>query len=77
MFTVTASEFKAKCLQIMDELQDTVVITKHGKPVAKISPYHPPKDGIYGFLQGQMRYKPGLEKIRDDSWSAWDEERNL
>jgi len=37
MKTVIASEFKAKCLKIMDEVAATgepVVITKHGVPVA-------------------------------------------
>ena len=37
--TMTASEFRAKCLHIMDEVAATgeeVVITKRGKPVAKL-----------------------------------------
>jgi prevent-host-death family protein len=36
-----AGEFKAKCLGLMDEVQDTgeeIVITKHGQPVAKLVP---------------------------------------
>jgi prevent-host-death family protein len=37
--TLTASEFKAKCLQILDDLdQEGIVITKHGKPVARVLP---------------------------------------
>ena len=41
MWTISASEFKAKCLAILDEVNHTgesLVITKHGKPVAQVSP---------------------------------------
>jgi prevent-host-death family protein len=41
-----ASEFKAKCLAIMDEIERTgqaVVITKNGKPVAELVPHRPRK----------------------------------
>jgi prevent-host-death family protein len=34
-----AAEFKAKCLRILDELgPDGIVITKRGRPVAKVLP---------------------------------------
>ena len=38
--TIKASEFKAKCLKLMDEVADgagEIVITKNGKPVAKLT----------------------------------------
>lgn len=41
MRTMSASEFKAKCLAILDEVNQTgesLVITKHGKPVAQVFP---------------------------------------
>jgi len=37
---VAAGEFKAKCLKLMDEVQkhhEDIIITKHGKPVAKLT----------------------------------------
>ena len=37
-----AAEFKARCLELMDRVRDTgaeYVVTKHGKPVAKLVPY--------------------------------------
>ena len=40
--TITASEFRAKCLKLMDEVAETgeeIVITKHGRPVARLLPY--------------------------------------
>ena len=42
MQTLKASEFKARCLKLMDEVQktgDEIVITKNGKPVSKLVPY--------------------------------------
>jgi prevent-host-death family protein len=41
MVTITASEFKAKCLALMDEVLRTgeaILITKNGKPVAQLAP---------------------------------------
>ncbi len=38
---VTASEFKAKCLRLMSEIgkkHDSILITKHGEPVAQLVP---------------------------------------
>jgi len=38
--TVNASQFKAKCLRLLDEVAETgqeIVITKHGRPVARVS----------------------------------------
>lgn len=56
MKTIAAGTFKAQCLAIMDEVQarrETVVITKHGKPVAKLVPAGVESDGIYNFLRGK------------------------
>lgn len=39
--TVSASEFKAKCLKILDTLgPQGIVVTKHGRPVARVVPLH-------------------------------------
>ena len=56
MKTMAAGSFKAKCLAVMDEVQakrETVVITKRGKPVAKLVPIGTERDEIYGFLAGK------------------------
>lgn len=42
MQTIQASEFKAKCLALMDSVAKTgqpLVVTKNGKPVAELRPY--------------------------------------
>ena len=51
-----AGIFKANCLAVMDEVQtkhETVVITKHGKPVAKLVPVNTEADDIFNFLKGK------------------------
>ena len=54
---MAAGSFKAHCLAVMDEVQakrETVLITKHGKPVAKLVPANEDTDDIYGFLAGKI-----------------------
>jgi prevent-host-death family protein len=54
---MAAGSFKTNCLAVMDEVQakhETVVITKHGKPVAKLVPVEPQGDDIFGFLRGKV-----------------------
>src|SRR6266545_4510544 len=55
--SVPATEFKAKCLELMDrvaERRESFVITKRGRPVARLVPMdRKPKDIIFGWLRGQ------------------------
>ena len=54
--TIPAGAFKARCLAIMDEVQakrQAVVITKRGKPVAKLVPIERQKDDIFGFFKSK------------------------
>ena len=56
MKTIPAGTFKANCLALMDEVKakrETVVITKHGEPVAMLVPIKNDVDDIYGFLKGK------------------------
>ena len=56
MKTMPAGKFKVHCLAVMDEVQskrEAVIITKRGKPVAKLVPVSQEKDEIYGFLKGK------------------------
>jgi prevent-host-death family protein len=56
MKKMAAGFFKIHCLSVMDEVQakrETVLITKHGKPVAKLVPADKDTDDIYDFLGGK------------------------
>jgi len=48
-----ASAFKARCLNVMDQVQATgepVIVTKRGKPVVKVVPAELEKEDIFGFM---------------------------
>ena len=58
MKTMPAGLFKTNCLAVMDEVKakrETVVITKHGQPVAKLVPVSTGVDDIFGFFKGRGR----------------------
>jgi prevent-host-death family protein len=62
--SVGAAEFKARCLELMDRVRETrqeYVVTKHGKPVAKLVPYDPPQGSkkFFGSMRGRVRYYEG------------------
>ncbi|MGA8863141.1 MAG: type II toxin-antitoxin system prevent-host-death family antitoxin [Terracidiphilus sp.] len=53
---IGAGEFKAKCLQLLDDVAEqrgTLIITKHGKPVAKLVPVEP-EQRMFGALTGSV-----------------------
>jgi prevent-host-death family protein len=58
MRTMAAGKFKATCLAVMDEVQakrEPVVITKNGKPVAKLVPIvEGERDPLFGFYRGNL-----------------------
>jgi len=58
MKTMAAGAFKVHCLKVMDEVQSkrqAVLITKRGKPVAKLVPVEKEKDDIFGFYRGKIK----------------------
>jgi prevent-host-death family protein len=56
MKTIGATEFKQKCLSLLDQVEpDGLVITKHGKPVAKLVPIHEDSASLIGSLRGKIR----------------------
>ncbi len=49
--TIKASDFKAKCLQLMDEVAEggeEIVITKNGRPVSRLVPYQEKPKALFG-----------------------------
>ena len=69
---VSAADFKATCLELMDRVRETraeYVVTKHGRPVAKLVPYTPPdRTPFLGSMQGTvLSYERPLDPP-DDEW---------
>ena len=70
--TIPAGEFKAKCLKLLDEVaekRETLVITKHGKPVAQVVPI-PPKKSIIGAMRGSVLWEGDIISPIDVEWEA-------
>ncbi len=60
MKEMPAGEFKAQCLAVMDQVQQSgepVLITKHGKPVAKLVPAPDPQNDLFGYMAGKVKIK--------------------
>ena len=59
MITIQASEFKAKCLGLMDQVArtgETIIVTKNGKPVAELRAHRPPRAKVLrGIHKGQIK----------------------
>ena len=73
MQTIKASEFKAKCLQLMNEVAesgDIIVITKNGKPVAQLSPVASRPATLAGCHQGKISIIGDILAPVDDKWDA-------
>ena len=70
---IKASEFKAKCLALMDEVARTgnaVIITKNGKPVAELVPHRPRQQNARGILKNELFITGDIISPIDIEWKA-------
>jgi len=68
--TIPAGKFKAQCLAILDEVQESgkpVIVTKRGKPVAKVVPY---SDKKAESLRGSVTFHGDVVGPILDEWDA-------
>lgn len=73
MKEITATQFRARCLRLLDEVAETgepVVITKRGRPVARLEPPVRPAD-----LRGNAKLHLSDEELVNASMGGWDVER--
>ena len=72
MKKVAAAKFKEQCLSILDHLEPGgIVITKHGKPVARLLPIERASADLIGSLQGRIVVKGDILST-GVSWEASD-----
>jgi prevent-host-death family protein len=67
---LTATHFKAQCLALLDEVAETgesLLITKHGRPVARIDPVQPPAS-----LRGSVTFAGSAEDLIAPLSEQWD-----
>jgi prevent-host-death family protein len=69
---ITAGLFKAHCLRLLDEVQQQrkeIVITKRGKPVARLVPVDDARPVIFGRMKGTARILGDIFST-GESWEA-------
>ncbi len=75
MKTMSAANFKARCLKVMDEVQTTrevIIITKRGRPVAKLVPAGKPARKLFGALAGRVKIIGDIESpaVPPEDWEV-------
>jgi prevent-host-death family protein len=61
MKQIAAAQFKEQCLAILDRVDpEGVIITKHGKPVAKLMPIKAESAALLGSMKGKIKIKGDL-----------------
>jgi prevent-host-death family protein len=68
-----ASEFKAKCLHLMDQINQTgeeITITKNGKPVSILKPYRSVPETLFGMHKGKIRSHDDLVAPLNLDWEV-------
>ena len=76
---VKASEFKAKCLRLIDAVAsngEELVITKHGKPMARLVPYRERPETLSGIDAGILRIVGDIVEPIDADWEVLKDESN-
>ena len=71
--TIKASEFKARCLQLMDEVAESgeeIVITKRGHPVSRLVPCREQPEAICGADRDVIRIHGDIVEPLDVDWEA-------
>jgi prevent-host-death family protein len=62
MKKVAAAKFKEQCLSILDNLEpEGILITKHGKPVARLIPAERASADLIGALRGRIGVKGDIQ----------------
>lgn len=71
--TIKASEFKAKCLKLMDEVAENgneIVITKNGRPVSRLVPYRNKPKAPFGRDRDRIRILGDIVEPVGVEWEA-------
>ncbi len=71
--TIKASEFKAKCLKLMDEVAETgeeLIVSKNGRPIARLVPYRKRPTSLFGIDKGKVEVLGNIVEPLDVAWEA-------
>ncbi len=73
MKTIQAGKFKAQCLALLDSVANShipILITKHGKPVAKVVPADPKDINVLKPLKNSVAFLGDVIAPIDEKWEA-------
>jgi prevent-host-death family protein len=61
MKTIAATQFKQQCLTLLENVDpDGIVITKHGKPIARLVPVEGESRALIGGFKGKVKIKADI-----------------
>lgn len=70
---ISAAEFKATCLELMDAVERTgesVVVTKRGRAVARLGPVRTRVRSAFGIMKGCIAVRGDIVAPVDEQWNA-------
>jgi len=73
--TLSISEFKAKCLRLIEDVaqkRTELVIAKRGHPLARVVPFTVEQPSFFGFMQGTATIHGDVVAPLDERWEAAD-----
>jgi len=73
VLSVPAAQFKAHCLSLLERVRQSrrpIVVTKHGRPVAKVVPLRVERRPILGFSKGSVRILGDIVAPTGEHWNV-------
>jgi prevent-host-death family protein len=73
MRSIPAARFKAQCLKLLDQVAEsgeTIVVTKRGRPIARLAPIEEPRS-----LVGSVTFLVSDEELMEPILEPWDVEQ--
>ncbi|HEX2548467.1 MAG TPA: type II toxin-antitoxin system prevent-host-death family antitoxin [Gammaproteobacteria bacterium] len=70
---ISAGQFKAKCLQLMEDVKEknaSYIITKRGIPIAKLVPLETSTVDLFGAMKGSVKIKKEIISPINEEWDA-------
>lgn len=71
--SVPAGQFKAQCLSLLERVRQSrrpIIVTKHGRPVAKVVPLRAERRPILGFSKGTVRILGDIVASTGEHWDV-------
>jgi antitoxin (DNA-binding transcriptional repressor) of toxin-antitoxin stability system len=71
--TLPVTEFKAKCLRLLEDVDnkgDRIVITKRGRPIARVERVNVPKPRLRGIWKNKAKIKGDIVHFSEGPWES-------